>query len=258
MNFLNLKSLFSTTPKQIELLGLDKNGWNVLNSKVQKLILDTLKVCELNNIDLKISNNRTIDYGGNTEIQVNGYFGPNFITGKNELGIAMGKHSSEWVPVFIHESCHLDQFLENTYEWNNIFWKEEDCYDLMDKWMFDQQEFSQEDIDEIINRCIDLELDCEKRTVMKLKKYKLNKIININEYIQKSNAYIYFYGVIKNYKRWYKPGNAPYEIKDVWKQLEIGFWKDKEKYYKPDKFTEWLIMKYCYDINIFDIVKEKQ
>jgi hypothetical protein len=70
-------------------------------------------------------------------------------------------------------------------------------------------------IDNEIRTSIIVEVDCEKRTVEKIKKYGLDSIINIDEYIQKSNAYVLFYLWMRKNRKWYTIGKEPYNIPDV-------------------------------------------
>jgi hypothetical protein len=52
-------------------------------------------------------------------------------------------------------------------------------------------------------------------TVEKIKKWSLDKIIDTEEYIQKSNAYILFYLWMKKNRSWYTIGKEPYNIDEI-------------------------------------------
>jgi hypothetical protein len=47
--------------------------------------------------------------------------------------------------------------------------------------------------------------------------------LNIPEYIQKSNAYIYFYNILGETKRWYTTDNEPYILKEIWEKMPNNF-----------------------------------
>lgn len=88
---------------------------------------------------------------------------------------------------------------------------------------------------------IGVELDCEKRTIEKAKKYNLP--VNIKEEIQKANSYILFYTFVKESRKWNTPGKAPYQIREVWSKMPDTFEIDYAQI--PEDIRE-LYRKYCY------------
>ena len=47
-----------------------------------------------------------------------------------------------------------------------------------------------------------------------------NKVIQyLDEYIQKSNAYILFYWAMFKTRKWYTPKKRPYELKELWSKM---------------------------------------
>lgn len=93
----------------------------------------------------------------------------------------------EWFPSFIHEYCHLQQTKEGAF--STKLWIETDK--IYTDWTLNKIELSNKDAAFIGRRQRLVELDCEKRAVREIKKYKLP--VNINTYIKQANAYIYSY-----------------------------------------------------------------
>jgi hypothetical protein len=81
-----------------------------------------------------------------------------------------------------------------------------------------------ETIENDISLIRDMELDNEKRTVEVIKKWKLD--IDLKLYIQKANAYIYFYNWVKYSKRWSKAGNSPYNNDRILAAMPNNFEND--------------------------------
>jgi formyltetrahydrofolate synthetase len=81
----------------------------------------------------------------------------------------------------------MDQFIEQVSSWTeNLDLKE------TDKWLEGDNNVDMERVSNEIKTGIQVELDCEKRTVEKIKKWGLEFVVSVNEYIQKANAYTYF------------------------------------------------------------------
>ena len=171
-----------------------------------KVFIEDLKIyTKENNIKLVLSPEKGVKFseGG---ILCNGYFDD--IT--STLACALGKDVSQWLVILLHESCHMDQWVEKVPEWT-----ENVGMDNIEKWLNGDDSVNMNNIDNEIKTSIIVEVDCEKRTVKKIKKYGLDSIINIDEYIQKSNAYVLFYLWMRKNRKWYEIGKEPYNITDV-------------------------------------------
>ena len=184
-------------------------------SKVKLFIEDLRKTCKENGIKLRLENKTGIPYTDNDDgMMVNGYF-----SGEDkELACAVGKDIDLWLTILIHESCHMDQFLENVPAWTDNVGLEQ-----TDSWLSGEDDVDMDQIEEEIRTGIDVELDCEKRSVKKIKQWKLDSIVDVEEYIQKSNAYILFYRWMHKNRSWYKIGKEPYNIKDIVSRMPKSF-----------------------------------
>lgn len=180
--------------------------------KVKVFIEDLKKIAKENNINLKLVNAPGVKYVG-SDFMVNGYFDDISRT----LACSLGKDISQWLPVLLHEGSHMDQFLEQVPAWTNNV-----GLDKTDEWL-NGKEIDPSIISKEIETSIQVELDCEKRTVEKIKKYNLQDIIDVKEYIQKSNAYILFYLWMKKNRKWYTIGKEPYNIPQVVSSMPSNF-----------------------------------
>jgi hypothetical protein len=189
--------------------------------KVKLYISDLKKEASENNINLILSPNSGVAFTTDeSSILCNGYFDGDTRT----LACAMGKDLSYWLIILIHESCHMDQFLEGVSEWT-----ENIGLDETDKWLSGNDNVDMNKIDEEIRTSMIIEIDCEKRTVDKIKKYELDSLIDITEYIQKSNAYILFYLWMRKNRKWYTIGREPYSIPEVISAMPTTFNVDYNK-----------------------------
>ena len=58
-----------------------------------------------------------------------------------------------------------------------------------------------------------MELDCERVAIGVIEKHLLP--IDIPEYCKKANAYVHFYNLMKETRKWYSIGKEPYNIKEI-------------------------------------------
>jgi hypothetical protein len=140
------------------------------------------------------------------------------------LVVAGGK--KEWLDVLVHESCHMDQYLEG-YK----YWK---CGDssllIIDAWLTGKKKTHKELVKATKN-VIMLELDCERRTVQKMKKYKIP--FNASLYTQKANSYLFGYWATLRDRKWYP---FPYEKKEIYSKMPKTFLEPKEYTNNYEKF----------------------
>ena len=203
-------------------------------SKINKFISDLQEKCSKHNIDTLIPNTPGVEYlYGNT--LTNGYFDSD----NRLLACATGKELNKWLPILIHESSHMDQFLENDPVFNNSLGLDETF-----KWTEGSEDVDFNKIDNEIESGIAVEVDCEKRTVEKIKQYGLEFVVSVDEYIQKSNAYVLFYRWMRKNRSWYKIGFEPYNIKSVYSKMPKTFDVDYSTLSEEisESFNELLLM----------------
>jgi hypothetical protein len=200
-----------------------------MNNNITKLIADVSKKCIENKINFRLEYAQQVDAN---HIPCSGYFD------ETSLVVATKKKDvQDWLDILIHESCHLDQFVEKSKVWT----PDELGLFVVEAWIRNKKINSKKAIEAFHNTIL-LELDCEKRTVKKIKKYKLS--FNIDLYIQKANAYLYGYGVSYKKKVW---PNRPYEKLFIVNKMPKKFLKTEEYFNIPDDLLS--LYKYSYEKN---------
>jgi hypothetical protein len=134
-----------------------------------------------------------------------------FSARNDTLSIAVGVPFEEWFPVLAHEFGHANQYVDDRKKFRDM----DVGSDRVFEWT-GGKEFTTEELDKAFSDAIWLESDCEARTVKAINTYRLNDIIEVNEYAQKGNAYAQFYQHLRNTRTWYVTGKCPYTLSEVW------------------------------------------
>lgn len=173
--------------------------------------------CKKNNVQFYQGTGKTVLFRDG--VRSNGYFtdGNDGVRDNPKLAIGSGSHVLD---VMIHEYCHMQQYLENAPEWEAI--KGNGC---IWEWIDGSDEFSDDELDDSFRASYQLELDCEMRSVEKHKEWCTG--VNLEEYIQKANAYTMFYIFMRENRVWYKSGKEPYALKEVWSKMPKTFTFDR-------------------------------
>ncbi len=181
-----------------------------------------------------------------TDIEMNGYF----ISGRRpKLCVAMKKPVSDWLHVLVHESCHMDQWLEGSPLWRDLMvapWGKSALELFCGAFRGGKNDtnesipLSEEDIEDLFGRIVAAERDCEERAVEKIKAYDLP--IDPSEYIRRANAYLWYHAMIPVLGGFYPTGKEPYRIKEVWAHCPDHFDND---YAVVPKILERAYRTYC-------------
>lgn len=173
---------------------VDKNVETFINEQRQK--------CEQHNIVFNLVPNERVAIN---DIECNGYFYAHESGMRGIFTVATGKPFLEWFPTFIHESSHVDQFIEKS-----PYWFADQDSNILDDWI-NGIDFDMQDIKRVVHRTILLEADCEARAVEKIKQFNLP--VNIEEYSRQANSYLLFHHWMLLNRKWYT--KAPYEIEEI-------------------------------------------
>lgn len=209
--------------------------------EIKLILADVVSKAIENNIEIILSNKDRVVYSGdssNTECA--GYFCENEKTGERILAVATDVPLKHWITVLLHESSHMDQYLENCQEWQDCKMEDgSDSTDALFKWI---DGANIDNIYDIGMRSLRVELDCEKRTVKKIMDYNLYDHIDVIEYIKKANAYIYFYLYVLETRKFYTKGNEPYTNSMIWSVAPVHFQGDYSTIPQPlyDAFKEYI------------------
>lgn len=129
------------------------------------------------------------------------------------LSVACDKPKDSWFQTLIHESCHMDQWIENSPYWTNAKVLGIEAVGIIELWVQRYIEMHEMQKWHIIRLARNLELDCERRAVRKIRNLVLP--VDIEAYARGANAYVLYYNTIGEERAWYKPGKAPYELAEV-------------------------------------------
>lgn len=179
----------------------------------QKFIKDLRHKCKKYSIKLKMYNTSSVPLGRGKMKSI-GYF--------DGECLVISKNHPAFLEILVHESCHMDQWLENCGVWV----KDEFTINL-DDWLLGKEE----DITLVknaISSSRNLELDCEKRTIKKIKKWNLP--IDTKLYIQRANTYVQYYNYLLETREWLSPKNSPHHREEIYSQMPSTF--QNAKYYK--------------------------
>ena len=173
------------------------------------------KECKDLKVKLILSPDSHVACGGGV---CNGYF---VDSPTPTLAVGMGKEEALWLPVLVHEFCHLKQWQENSKAWTDNKIGKLESMDLIDLWLNNKIELTEEQKQDYFMRSILVEKDCEERVVELIKLYNLP--IDPIDYTQRANSYLMFYHLVKKYRRWYTPHKEPYNLKHIYESMPKNF-----------------------------------
>ena len=157
-------------------------------------------------------------------VRVSGYFCSNTDT------LFVAGLADDWLSIMAHETCHRDQYTEQVPLWNKkieLDGEKHDPLNIMHEWLDGIIELKPRKLKEVLRACLNIELDCEIRAAKKINKFYLP--INLKEYIQKANAYVYFYLSLEYTRKWYPKNKSPFYLPEVWTKMPTHFDNDYNK-----------------------------
>jgi hypothetical protein len=134
------------------------------------------------------------------------------------FAVACGKSYRTWFPTFVHESCHLDQWADDRNVWDQSVHGAVPLT-VFDDWLQHKVELDDDTKCAVASVLLNVELDCERRSVAKIKQYDLP--INIDTYTRKGNAYVWSYRLMQETRNW--DHSAAYEYPQVWRKMPKHF-----------------------------------
>lgn len=187
-------------------------------TNINKFINAVKKQAKAFNIQLNLTNDEFVKLSDN--INCGGFFSERVRKKPGVIEVATNKPIDKWLSILVHEYSHMEQWIEQCDVWLK--------YDsvnpiIMDNWL-EGKDYSENTIEKVLNAARDMELDCEKRAVAKIKQYKLP--INIGDYIQRANCYVFFYNYLKITRKWSEPNNSPYSNPNIYKKANRTFYED--------------------------------
>lgn len=124
--------------------------------------------------------------------------------------------------ILIHEYCHFLQWKND----NNFFMKKYSGCDTIFNWL-KGVDYTDSKLKKAFQDVIELEWDCERRSLQLIKNLKLP--VDENLYIKTSNAYLLFYHIVKSERKWSK--KSPYNNEKIVKlvpdqHFDLDFYLD--------------------------------
>ena len=184
---------------------------------IKDFLNDTLNKCVENNVEFKLLTQKNLDGSSGS-----------FSGEEDESELCCILDREDWIEILVHETCHMDQYLEKSPLW---------FHELMDFDYWDKDLLKYVDKEIVLDafkKITELEIDCDKRSLKKTKKYNLD--INIPRYIQRSNCYHQSYYYFHKFEIFYDLENPPYnddeliESFDDKKILDLDdIWCENEK-----------------------------
>jgi hypothetical protein len=156
------------------------------------LIVDTIDKCLNNNIAFKLINQKT-------HMGCGGWV--------SDRDFTVCTKSDRFLEIFVHEASHLDQLLDKKSIWYHPHLKDGD--DEFDIWNSLLRKRHPIKCKRAWKKTCELEIDCDKRAIKKIKKYNLS--ITLDKYIQEANCYHASYYYFYKYACFYSPNHIPYE-----------------------------------------------
>ena len=165
-----------------------------------------------------------------------------YVESPRQLVVATGKPYTEWLPVVVHESAHMDQHSERSPLFFDLVvppWNKNASELLLDA-VRHPDWYTEEDVQDFLCRVVLAELDAEKRAAQKIDMNNLP--LDQSEYIRRANAYLWAHAMLLETKAWYPEGSEPYRTEAVWSLCPDHF--DNEYFTVPDAFRS-AYLRYC-------------
>ena len=138
-----------------------------------------------------------------------GYFCDGDEDGESVLAIATGNNT--WAETFMHEWNHFQQWQDNADVWTAGQLPDgTHGADLITLWYGGHIELTEEHLDIYFTPILDVELDCEKRTVDMI--VDLDLPFDVALYTRQANSYLLGHSELRRRRQWFTPGVAPYRI----------------------------------------------
>lgn len=177
---------------------------------LEKYLADLSELATKHKVKIELSPTKKVQSG---RIKCSGFFD---CPPKGIIKVAIGRPLQDWLEVLVHESCHMEQWAENTKVWRD-YENPLNMTGYYDEWLSGKN-VSKKSAVKAAKYIQNLELDCEKRSVDKIKKYKLP--IDIIRYKRRANCYVYSYAYMIESRIWIPSVyDTPYinDFPSVWK-----------------------------------------
>jgi hypothetical protein len=178
---------------------------------VQHFLRVVTETCDRHGVEMYLGKGRNVRY---KSLRCLGYF-DSMESPSPRYAVATGRPLAEWLPIAVHELCHLAQWAEGAPAWiEQVLAPSVYALDLLGEW-FAGKHLEDEEITRLIGLAREVERDCEERTLRMIVQYRLP--VDLTVYAQQANSYVFYYTAMREMRRWYT--RSPREVPEVWKLM---------------------------------------
>jgi len=119
-----------------------------------------------------------------------------------------------FLSILIHEYCHFRQWKELCPEWvaaRSLHGLDSNA--AVSAWLAGEIDLDDTMLNDHIEAVMNLELDCEKRTVSFMNENNMSDLVPA--YIKQANAYVLSYRIVQELRLWNSVGEAPYNDDEI-------------------------------------------
>ena len=165
------------------------------------------------------------------------------------LCAALGQSEDQAFALLVHEFCHFIQWRTKRTPYMVLYDKNHPICKAtglsIEEVFFNWVDGGSDDVEKDLviqagKICRDMELDCERLSYNLIKT--LDLPIDRERYAQKAAAYVYFYNVILETRKWYKIGQEPYNTPAILDKMPCNL---KRKFDKTPKSISKLMQAHC-------------
>ena len=159
-------------------------------SEFKPFVTSVKRQCKTYGIELVMSPSKTVVLTDDLSQDCHGYFDD----ANKALVVACGRPFEDWIEILVHEFSHMEQW-----KFDDRWGKWTDACDMTWTWMAGERIMNKTQLNKTIDNMVELERDCEIRSVEKIRKWGLP--ISITNYIKKANVYLYSYHMLPELKK---------------------------------------------------------
>lgn len=137
----------------------------------------------------------------------------------DSLRILEVSQKENFLGILVHEYSHMRQWIEGSKIYRKKY-KNYEPYDVLHRWLYEGKDYKEVVLDNCFRSVKETELDCEKRAVETIKKWKLP--IDIETYTKCAIAYIHYFDYMRHFR---KVCEYSYDRSEILNLIEADFSK---------------------------------
>lgn len=192
-------------------LDLSPGLWGSLSSAERFLLRDVAESCGRNGVSLILEPYSRVK-GPYGSAMTDGYFTGDECGSSPVLRVGTGRPLTEWFVTLIRESCRMDQWAESAPCRVRGFRGDRDCFEVFREWLDGSVEMDGRGMDSVLSRCVDVELDCCRRTLSKMRD--CGMLWYMHDHVRMENARIRGYYMMAMRRRDYSV--SPDRVFELW------------------------------------------